>query len=126
MKKKDWILLACLLTAAGILYVLTGVNKGQSLAYVAAEVDGEEVARWPVDQDTEADVDTEYGHNRIRIRNGSVVMVEADCPDGYCKEQHAIGADGGSIICLPHHLVIAMVKENGEKKTVEGVDAVAQ
>ena len=87
-------------------------------------VDGEEMLQTLTDK--EADVDTEYGHNRIRIQGRTVVMMEADCPDGYCKEQNAIGAEGGSIICLPHHLVIEMVKENGETNTYDGVDAIAR
>lgn len=126
MKRRDWMLIGCLLAAAGLFWLLFSRKSGEDLAYVAAKVDGTEIARWPVDTDKEADVDTEYGHNRIRIQGRTVVMMEADCPDGYCKEQNAIGAEGGSIICLPHHLVIEMVKENGETNTYDGVDAIAR
>ena len=113
MKKRDWMLIGCLLAAAGLFWLLFSRKSGEDLAYVAAKVDGTEIARWPVDTDKEADVDTEYGHNRIRIQGRTAVMIEADCPDG-------------SIICLPHHLVIEMVKENGETNTYDGVDAIAR
>ena len=84
-------------------------------------------ASWLLSENTEADIDTAYGHNRIRIRNGYALMCEADCPDGYCMLQHAIGAQGsGMIVCLPHHLVITAETACPSPEEPEQPDTVAQ
>ncbi len=126
MKKMDLILIAVLLAAAGLFYVLfTGKSIGEA-HIVVAKSDGREIGRWALSEDAEADIDTEYGHNRIRISGGEVRMMEADCPDGYCMQQSAITASGGSIICLPHRLIIELTDEEGSQKIDDGLDTIAK
>ena len=127
MRKKIRILFAGLV----VLALLTLWNllrpPGGEAAVVTARVDGTVIGRWSLAEDTEADTDTVYGHNRIRIRGGSAQMCEADCPDGYCLRQHAIGRQrGGMIICLPHHLVISTEGGSPSPDDPEPPDTVAQ
>ena len=126
LKKKDGILILILLLIAGALYLVFLLIPRKEAFYAVAKVDGREVGRWKLAEDTEADIDTSFGHNRIHIENGTVFMIEADCPDGYCKEQHAIGENGGSIICLPHHLVIETQGSDGTTVQNDGVDTIAK
>ncbi|MBE5995985.1 MAG: NusG domain II-containing protein [Lachnospiraceae bacterium] len=127
MRKKDILLILILLGAAGLLWAALSFapkTSGDTL-YAVAKIDGKEAGRWLLGEDAEADIDSAYGHNHLSVRGGEAVMTEADCPDGYCMEQHAIGLNGGSIICLPHHLVIEIRTEDG-RKTDGGVDGVAK
>ena len=126
MKKKDIVLIIILLGAAGIFYLAFFLIPKESAFYAVAKVDGKEIGRWELSEETEADIDTTFGHNRIRIENGTAFMIEADCPDGYCKEQHAIDENGGTIICLPHHLVIETQGPDGSAVQDDGVDTTAK
>ena len=121
------ILIAAILVAAGLIFVCAAMGHG-SAAYVVAKVDGVEIGRWLLDEDIEADVDTDFGHNRIEIKAGQVRMIEADCPDGYCRNQSPVSDKGGSIVCLPHHLIIEdeSSADSGTLTNDEGVDTIAK
>ena len=51
-------------------------------------------------------VESDLGYNTIRVENGSVAIVEADCPDQICVNQGSISDSAVPIVCLPHRLVI--------------------
>lgn len=119
-------MIAAILVAAGLILVSAAMGHGNA-AYAVARVDGVEIGRWPLDEDAEADVDTDFGHNRIEIKAGQVRMLEADCPDGYCRNQSPVSDRGGSIVCLPHHLIIeAESAADGTHMQNEGVDTIAK
>lgn len=73
---------------------------------LAVMVDGETVMTLPMDRDTEQVIRTEGGRNTIRIRDGKVSCIEADCPDKICVKHSEIDTVGETIICLPHKLVL--------------------
>ena len=55
----------------------------------------------------------------IRIEDGQAYMEEADCPDGYCMEQGGISGQKQTIVCLPHKLVVEVIRQNDtDSKTV--------
>ena len=126
MKKMDLILIAVLLAAAGLFYAFFSRKSSGEARFVVAKSDGREVGRWALTEDVEADIDTDYGHNRIQISGGEVKMTEADCPDGYCMQQSAVTASGGSIICLPHRLIVELTDEEGSPMAGEGLDTIAK
>lgn len=82
--------------------------------------DGKQVGAYPLKEDMLTIVtwgDTEY--NLLKISDGTVFVLEADCPDKLCVKQKAISQNGESIICLPHKLVIRIVsKEESELDAV--------
>lgn len=45
-------------------------------------------------------------YNLLSIEAGMVRMEAADCRDQICVRHHAVSAEGESIICLPHRLVV--------------------
>lgn len=51
-------------------------------------------------------IDSNYGHNKMIIENGSVRMLEADCPDQVCVHTAPISKPGQTIVCLPNRVVI--------------------
>jgi hypothetical protein len=59
------------------------------------------------------------GRNVIEIRNGSVGVIEASCPDGLCMNMGFIDNSVMPVTCLPNHLVIKISDE--EKHELDGV-----
>lgn len=126
MKKKDIILIGSILLAASVGWLalqLLGRQEGRTLRIT---VDGEEYGTWSLAEDDVIDVDTEYGHNRVRIESGKAYMEEADCPDGYCRKQGSVHTRAESIICLPHKLVAEVLDESGREAQDNELDVVAK
>ncbi len=53
-------------------------------------------------------------YNIIEVRNGSIGIVEASCPDGLCCNMGFISTPVIPITCLPNHLVIELSDDNAE------------
>ena len=118
MKKTDWLLVAlALIAAAGIyLFYSAGAEKG---AGAEITVDGETVGFLPLDTDDSIRIDTENGYNVITVKDGEVMVTEADCRDQICVEHKKISKTGETIVCLPHKLVVTV-----QGDAPEGFDAV--
>ena len=118
MKKRDVLLAGgILLIALGMLLVMhmTGENQGNQ---VQITVDSEIYGTYDLEKDQTIEVTRGEFHNVIRIRDGQAYMEEADCPDGYCKEQGKISGQKQTIVCLPHKLVVEVIQqENGKGET---------
>ncbi len=133
MERKDRMLGAAAVAAALLLMFLMDVCSA-ARGYVPADgagwnvricADGEVWGIWPLDQDREVGVRTEDGWNKVCIRDGSVYMEEADCPDGYCVRQGHIQSGLDTIVCLPHKLVVEIV-DRGDGQQEEGADVIAR
>lgn len=96
--------------AAAILY---GADKNDPCAEVY--VNGSLYAALPLSEDRELVVKTELGTNTVRVKDGAVSVVEADCPDKVCVHTGAVSKGNVPIICLPHKLEIKVV--NGKADT---------
>lgn len=121
MKKKDWILAVLILGLALIGLLWQSLSGNRAGAVVRIRIDGEEYGSYSLYEERDIPLDTPYGHNLLRIRDGQAVMIEADCPDGYCMEQGAIDQAQETIICLPHKVVAeVLTSEDG------GLDAVVR
>ena len=55
-------------------------------------------------QDQQFTVNTPEGVNEITIRGGKLAVTQSDCPGGQCMARGY--RNTGSIVCLPHHLVL--------------------
>ena len=51
-------------------------------------------------------IDTENGHNVIRVENGTIYIIEANCPDKICMKTGKISRVGDIIACVPNNLLI--------------------
>ncbi len=62
------------------------------------------------------------GTNTVHIEHGAISVSDADCPDRLCVKQGEITNGIYPIVCLPHKLVVRIVKDDGQ--TPPEVDAV--
>ena len=103
MKKRD------ILLAGGIVLVALVMLL---VMHVTGETKGEIYGTYPLEKDQTIEVTEGEFHNVIRIEDGQAYMEEADCPDGYCKEQGRISGQKQTIVCLPHKLVVEVIRQN--------------
>ncbi len=116
MKKFDWILIAAVLTLALLIWGGWKIfHPSDGGLYAVAELEGIEVGRLPLSVDGELTVDCGEGeYNRIVVKDGSVFVSEASCPDKVCVHTGKVNEPGDSIVCLPHRLVVHIEKVSDE------------
>ena len=104
-------------------FLLIGLLSGifaHTPGYVTVYADNKIMAEYSLKEDGVYDIKTAYGHNQLTVRDGEAYVSGSDWPGGDCMKMKVKGR-GGTIICLPHHLVI----KAGEADT-EGIDAIAR
>lgn len=109
IKKSDIILLTAVIILAlfALAYVMLTRKTGKS---VQISIDGELLETFELSEDREHQIITEKGKNVIVIKNDTVDVIEADCPDKVCVNHVPVENAGETIICLPHKLVIEIVE----------------
>ena len=109
MKKREIILAAVIILAALLLwgiFRLTGRSGGDLLRIT---VDNEQYGEYPLNQDQTIRINDT---NVCEIRNGTVRMTAADCPDHLCIRQGEISSEYASIVCLPNRVVVEVVSDD--------------
>lgn len=117
------ILVIVVLLIAGVMYgAIHFIQKGEA-STVKISVDGKVYGKYSINKDKIIDIKTSKGRNVINIHNGYVEMEEADCPDKYCIKQGKIKNTGQTIVCLPHKVVVEIIKQNivNENNDVDAV-----
>ena len=114
MKKGD---IALIIIA--LIVLIIWLIPSQSGEVVRVYVDGEIIKTLPLNENTQALIESEYGKNRVIIRDKKVYVTDANCPDKLC-EKGEISKSGRSIVCLPNHL--SVIIEGGKKD--EKIDVV--
>ncbi len=110
MKTKSWILLL-----AGILAVCTVLSMllllpGERAGYAQVYSEGKLIYTLDLSVDREVTVSTVRGSNVVTVRDGSIAVTAASCPDGHCMKR-GFCSSGMQIVCLPNQLVIRFVGE---------------
>lgn len=111
MKRLDIIIIAIIviisIASLGILKISNDKNYEEK--YVHISVDGELIKKIPLDtisNGEEFTVKTKLGVNIIKIENGMVGIIDADCPDKICVKDGPISKPGEMLVCLPHKVVV--------------------
>lgn len=125
MKKyrADIVLIGLLIIMAFISYIVIFNFMSKHGDVVEVYSQSKLIKRVPLDTDTEFEVKIDNHVNVVRVENGFVFMLDADCPDKLCKKQGKIHNSGETIICLPNKIVIRV---EAEKQNSDAVDAKAQ
>ena len=78
---------------------------------VVIKQDGKVIKTLPLDRDGDFTVHSPLGKNVLQVKNGTVSVTEADCPDKICVKTAALSRQNPSVIvCLPHKLIITLEK----------------
>lgn len=105
MKRKDIILIGILLSVAAIFYLLLNVGRTTGdLAVVT--VDGERYQTLDLQIDQNIIIEGNGRINEIMVKNQSVSMKNASCPDKICVKHKRISKNRETIVCLPNKVVV--------------------
>ena len=120
--RADLVLLALIGIFAVLLLLLSAVKGKASLAEPRLEISvGNRLyGTYPLSEDRTIPI---YETNTCEIRDGEVRMTWADCPYQICVHSGPLTETGGSIICLPNHVVL---KITGGDETEREVDTIAE
>lgn len=118
MKRVDIAIIASGIAIAIILGAVTIINKDNyNKKYVEISVKGKILKKINLSDKNYKEtivIENELGKNEIRIFEGGVQIVEADCPDKLCVHTGFIDEPGEIVVCLPHKLVVEIKGKNEE------------
>ena len=106
-RKRDHLLVLVLLLAAGLLFLV--LRPQAPGGWVRVTVEGQEVGRYPLDQDRTVTIGRE-DYNILEIAGGRAAIVEANCKNQNCVRSGAISRTGETIVCLPHKVLVEIVE----------------
>lgn len=112
MKRGDiWIGIILLIAAASFaLPRFIGGGEAVAAAYAEIEVNGEHYDTVALTGESrEIEIRTERGFNRLRITDGGIEMVEADCPDQLCIGFGHVHELFDKIVCLPNRIFVEVI-----------------
>lgn len=108
--RNDLILIGVLLIGALVIFLLFKESlKSGNKAVIT--VNGEKVSVLKLNEERNETIKTEKGVNTVKIKDGKVIVADADCPDKICVNHRPISKVGETIICLPHKLVVEIAEE---------------
>ena len=120
IKKADIILITAVAALSVLLYFLlyqTPADDTRLSIYVdGAPVMSERLS----DIESPVIVENSYGRNVIEIKDGAVEVVWSDCASLVCKHTGKITRPGEVIVCLPHHLLIA-IEGGGQPEEIDAI-----
>lgn len=64
--------------------------------------------------------------NICEIADGSVRMLEGDCPDQVCVYSAEISRNGQTIICMPNKIVLEIISDDTEQADSNSIDIFAE
>lgn len=74
----------------------------------------------PLSGDDELVVRSSAGVNVVRVKEGAVLVAEADCPNQDCVCQGGISSAGQQIVCLPNKLVVSVEWHAANSASADG------
>ncbi len=105
MRKYDLLLILGILLIALLFWWIPTKDNGQA---AVVRVDNQILHTLPLDRDTTVTVAGHGHHVTVAVKNRTVFVVWADCPDQLCRNTGTIDRQGQVIVCLPAHCSIAV------------------
>ncbi len=107
-QRRNSVILVLTLAAVFIIFYLVqrSMSGGEHLTAVI-QIDGETVHKMPLDKEDEYIAGKPDGdYNIVIVKDGSVMIREANCKNQVCVKTGEIRNEGEVIACLPHKLII--------------------
>ena len=114
--KKFAIILGSVIIAA-LIFLLFGTKPNNNSKIAEVFSDGNLIRRIDLSAVTdnyEFTVDYNGRSNTVAVKNGSISVVAADCPDSICVHTGEIRSGSTPIVCLPNKLMIKIVGSDDE------------
>ena len=108
MIKKADIGLLCALIIVGIFVTFFFGGAGDSGKYAEVTVGSEYYGTYDLSMDREILIDSHSHRNLLRIKDGEIFMVEANCPNQDCIAQGAASLAKQTIVCLPNKVFVSI------------------
>lgn len=102
MTSGDRIVIAIVAVAAIVSWPVVRMAAGAGPADTVVITGPSLIRRLPLDSSERLVVNGVKGAVTVVVRNRSVHIVEADCPDQSCVHQGRIGSRGQTIVCAPN------------------------
>lgn len=121
-KRRTTLILALvLLTALAAAFLIWRQRSGREGIKAVIQVGGQGKRELDLSKNQEFWVgDPEIGRNLIRVEDGTVMVVRADCPDKVCVHTGPISQEGEVIACLPHGVIIYIPRQEEAGPSMEG------
>ena len=103
--------------ALAVLSVILFSLVGRENAYAVVKTDVGSFTI-PLDSDSTHAFSSNGFTYTAEVKDGEIYIVDADCPDGICKNTRAIGKRGGSIICVPGKMIVTCETEETQNADV--------
>lgn len=127
MKKRAFVLCAviCVILLASIgMIIYMNSRKTGAVAYIYQDNKLIKTVDLNVTESYQITIDAPLGgSNVLEIRNGSIGVVSASCPDHLCMNMGFISNSLMPVTCLPNHLVIRV--DNEREAATSDIDGVA-
>ena len=122
MKQRVLIAVAAAIFAAGIVGCLLLLFAPSDHNKVLIRRDGEVLYSLDLSKEKNRTFVIPYGgsSNTIEMRDGRILVMEAECPDKVCVRTGWLSSSAIPIVCLPNHLEISFASGNDD------IDAVAE
>ena len=122
--KWDIVLIAVLLILSLVpeaLFYLKGNDASLSRTYAVIQVDGKDYKEVPLSGHHGTDtipIKTDKGYNLIVVKDESIGITEADCPDKICISEGFVSKPGATVVCLPHKVLVEVKSAGGDEPDV--------
>lgn len=110
-KKLDIVIIIALVIISFIPEIVFGMVMGYNydITYAEITVDGEFYSKVPLSThkgEEIIEINLDEHKNTILIKDNTIKMIDADCPDSLCIYQGKISKVGQSLVCLPNKVMI--------------------
>ena len=114
MKKGDIIIIIGVLLIAVSLSLITTLTKHSGMKELIIVHNDEIIHEYAFDNTFRKEIIVDDGEhiNIIKVEDGIVTMIEANCPDQVCVKSRPIKEDGEMIVCLPNRLYVKVISNN--------------
>lgn len=116
MKYGDYIVIFLIICISFSMYFLT-TRKTNNIKNKAVQItiNGQVYQTIDLNNNTKTIyINSEFGHNVIKLDKGIVFMFESDCNDQICVKMGKIKDVGDNIICLPNRLLVKIISNDDE------------
>lgn len=121
MKKTFWIITAIAIIFGAALLGCLRIFQTPRVNTVYIRSGGELIYTIDLSEAEDCEFEIEYngGVNTIEIKDHTIYVKEADCPDGICIKTAPIGGKNSTapIVCLPNRLVIEPADDTSDSRT---------